>query len=284
MIASVTRLSHILAVFDEFSLFIDRKNILKMMSPHRFGTNGARNVVHKAQRWVVCLCEFNYTIEHIPGESNTWADMLTRWASFPFESFPARRLSSLRVLLIKEEHPELPSIAAMAESQVKQLPGQQSEYRIDKIDDHYVWVNEAGQLHIPPGDTSMQLRICMATYCGRGGHRGATAATQLVAENVTSPTMEADIDSFVENCLFCHLSSAGQKVPWPLEHQAHAGKVGELLHFDFLCIGKSDSGHKYILIMKDDLCGYNFLHYCVRAEAEFTVEVLEEHFRRSSQF
>eukprot|EP00177_Eucheuma_denticulatum_P003008 GFKZ01005409.1.p1 GENE.GFKZ01005409.1~~GFKZ01005409.1.p1 ORF type:complete len:229 (+),score=13.11 GFKZ01005409.1:491-1177(+) len=168
VIASVSRLSHILAACDEFSLSTDHKNILYMMSPHRFDTNVARHVAHKTQRWAVRLCDFKYTIEHITGESNTWADMLTRWASVPFEPFPAHRMASLRVQFITEELPELPSIAAIAESHAKQPPGHQSEYRIDKIDDHDVRVNETGQLYMPPGDTSTQLHICVAAHCGHG--------------------------------------------------------------------------------------------------------------------
>ena len=31
-------------------------------------------------RWALKISEFRYVIEHVPGERNVWADMLTRWA------------------------------------------------------------------------------------------------------------------------------------------------------------------------------------------------------------
>lgn len=49
-----------------------------MMSPIRFNANVARHIVHKVQRWALRLSEFDFTIEHIPGEHNVWADILTR--------------------------------------------------------------------------------------------------------------------------------------------------------------------------------------------------------------
>ena len=116
VIASIIRLSHILAACAEFSLFTDHKNILYMLSPTRFDTNVVRHTVHKTQRWALRLAEFNYTIEHISGESNTWADMLTRWATADNSIYPARRMSSLTVPLIMEKFPEMPSVGLIAES------------------------------------------------------------------------------------------------------------------------------------------------------------------------
>ncbi len=68
IVASVTRLSHILAACGEFSLFTDHKNILYMLSPTQFNANVARHIVHKAQRWALRLAEFTFTVEHIPGD------------------------------------------------------------------------------------------------------------------------------------------------------------------------------------------------------------------------
>ena len=138
-------------------------------------------------------------------------------------------------------------------------------------------MNDAGQIYIPTDDTEMQLRICVAAHCGLDGHRGATATKQIVREKVTWPTIDADLDSFIQGCHVFLLSASGQKVPRPLGQQEHAKKVSELLHFDFLYIGESGSGHTYILILKDDFSGYVLLRPCAKAGAETTVEVLVEY-------
>ena len=81
-----------------------------MLLPSRFNANVARNVAHKTQRRALRLSEFHYTVEHIPGEHNVWADMLTRWAAPGKEYSGARRVSSFRAPLITEEKPDLPSL------------------------------------------------------------------------------------------------------------------------------------------------------------------------------
>lgn len=89
IISSVIRLSRILVACGEFPLFTDHKNILYMLSPTRFNANLAWHVVHKVHRWALRLSEFNFTIEHIPGESNVWADIFTRWAAPGYDKPPA---------------------------------------------------------------------------------------------------------------------------------------------------------------------------------------------------
>lgn len=73
-------------------------------------------------RLALRLAEFNYTVEHIPEESNLCADILTRWASPQNLLFPARRVSAFRGPTISEKRPELQSVQAIAEAQGNQPP------------------------------------------------------------------------------------------------------------------------------------------------------------------
>ncbi len=81
IVASVTRLSHILAGCENSLCSPDHKNILYMLSPTRFNANVTRHIVYKTQRWALRLSEFNFTMEHIPVAFNTWADLLTPWGA-----------------------------------------------------------------------------------------------------------------------------------------------------------------------------------------------------------
>lgn len=133
IVACVTRLARILAAFGEFSLFTDHKNILYMLSPTCFNANVARHIVHKTQPWALRLAEFNFTVENVPGELNTWADMLTRWAAPGNTEFPARRVSALQVPLITEYLPELPSVYVMqSRKQPIHLPAATSHSRLHR--------------------------------------------------------------------------------------------------------------------------------------------------------
>lgn len=298
IIASVIRLAHILVVCGEFSIFTDHKNILYMMAPTRFQANVARHIAHKVQRWAIRLSEFHYTVEHIPGHCNIWADMLTRWAAPGYSKYPARKMGAIRVPLITEERPDLPTLKAIAESQRRYPPSDREieSYNLKKLSaspefqklhalsseqlqsEGDAWISDDGKLYIPKEDEEIQLRIIVAAHCGFGGHRGYTSTVKLMKEKVFWKTLDSDVKFFVQGCFICLLSDSGQKVPRPLGHQLHADKVGELLHFDYLYIGESKNAKEYILILKDDFSGYVFLRACKHADAETTAEVLLEYF------
>ena len=101
-----------------------------MMSPTRYNSNLARHVLHKVQRWALRLVEFNFSIEHFPGESNVWADVLTRWAAPGYDKSLARRISAMKVLLLTEDKPELPTLKVIVASQAKYPNPNNSDYSL----------------------------------------------------------------------------------------------------------------------------------------------------------
>ncbi len=277
IVASTIRLSHNLVACGEYSLFTDHKNLLYMLSPSRFNTSVARHVVNKVQRWALRLAEFNFTIEHIPGESNVWDDILTRWAAPNFDKSPARRLAAIRVTLRIKDKPKLPSLEIIAKSQEK-YPPTDDQGLIRSSDVPPLWKYPNGRIYIPKKDQDLQLRIAISAHCGLGGHRGYTTTCYVIKERVNWEGMEEDVKAFVKGCMVCLLSSSSDKVRRPLGSQIHAEKVRELLHFDYLYVGESSNNKEYILILKDDFSGYCFLRACEKADAETTAEVLMEYF------
>lgn len=64
----------------------------------------------------------------------------------------------------------------------------------------------------------------------------------------------------------------------------HTDKVGELLHFDYIYIGKSSDEKEYILILKDYFSRCVFLLSCANADTETNAEVLIEYLLHSCQY
>lgn len=246
-----------------------------MLSPTQFNATVARNIVHKVERWALRLSEFNFTIEHIPGESNVWGDFLTRWAAPGYDKSPARRISAIQVPLLTEDKPGLPSVEMLAALQKEHPLSKNRNYTLSS-EDHQLWIDENGKLYISVNDEEIQLRIAVAAHCGLGGHGGYTTTCQIIKENMYWETMDEDIKAFVQSCLVRKLFSSGDKIRRPLGSQLHAVKVSELLHFDYLYIGESFNQMEYILILKDDFSGYCFLRACKTADTETTAEVLNE--------
>jgi hypothetical protein len=63
-------------------------------------------------------------------------------------------------------------------------------------------------------------------------------------------------------------------VPTPMSETLQSDQVGEILHFDYMYMGPSQSGEMYWLILKDDAASYIWLIACKRADTETTVRAL----------
>lgn len=112
----------------------------------------------------------------------------------------------------------------------------------------YVGLNST--MYKPDKDEDLQVRICTAVHCEHGGHPEIIATTNLIKQNVFWSTMQSEINSYVQGCMFCICSSKGLRVPLPLCQHIHATKVPDLLHFDYFYIGESRSHDEYIIILK----------------------------------
>ena len=51
--------------------------------------------------------------------------------------------------------------------------------------------------------------------------------------------MEEHVTEFVNHCLHCMDSKAGEKVTRPLGETMHSTRPGEVVHFDYLYVGAS---------------------------------------------
>lgn len=60
------------------SIFTDHANLVYLFDPYGRNPGIARHTASKLMRWALKLSVFRYVIEHVPGERNVWADMLTR--------------------------------------------------------------------------------------------------------------------------------------------------------------------------------------------------------------
>ena len=60
-------------------VFTDHRNLLFIFAPVALEPALGRHIVGKVQRWALYLSRFTYVIEHVDGEKNVFADILTRW-------------------------------------------------------------------------------------------------------------------------------------------------------------------------------------------------------------
>jgi hypothetical protein len=86
--------------------------------------------------------------------------------------------------------------------------------------------------------------------------------------------MRSGIASFCQTCLHCLSTIGGTRGTRPMGHALHADKPNDLIHFDFLYLGKRSTGDIYVLILKDDASGFIWLLPCKSADADTTADAL----------
>ncbi|KAG3092615.1 hypothetical protein PI124_g15604 [Phytophthora idaei] len=108
------------------------------------------------------------------------------------------------------------------------------------------------RIWIPDGATDMQMRVCMVGHFGIAGHRGTKVTLKQISEKFVWTKMANDIEFFVRRSLHCASTLGGPPQPRPLGEAMHADKPNELIHWDYLFMGKSDVELEYVLVIKDD--------------------------------
>ena len=101
---------------------------------------------------------------------------------------------------------------------------------------------DAGQVIIPEKAVDLILRLCVVAHSGIAGHQGLSNTAQTLAEHFWWPTLKADAEKFVRECIHCLCTRGGIVTPRPWGEQVHGTKPNEVLHFDFLSLGLSSTG------------------------------------------
>ncbi|GMF60915.1 unnamed protein product [Phytophthora fragariaefolia] len=76
IVKACTDLEYLLQRERGFMLFCDHANLIYIFAPH---VELKKHVRDRLQRWAMRLCGFRFTIEHVAGETNVWADIISRW-------------------------------------------------------------------------------------------------------------------------------------------------------------------------------------------------------------
>lgn len=234
-----------------------------------------RHKVLKAVRWALYLSFFNYRIEHVPGTSNTWPDIMKRWMR-GYRKAPATRritpvipFSGVTTSPDSDEFtwPDFDEISAAQSKHAAQAPKD-----ANASSSMLLLVN--GAAWIPDDAVDLKLRLLTIAHSGTAGHRGVDPTWHALRNQFSWTDQRDDVRNFVSFCLLCLLSKTGNKIPSPLSSTIHASRPNEVIHFDYLFLGQSEKEEKYAMIGKDDLSGYIWLDTTASADSEHAADVL----------
>ena len=66
-------------LWDGLDIFCNHRNMAYIFSPQSCGATLSKAGSQRLAGWRTCMNQFNYAIQHIPGEGNHWGDLLSRW-------------------------------------------------------------------------------------------------------------------------------------------------------------------------------------------------------------
>ena len=272
IVESMTRLEH-LTVGRVVSIFTDHATLVYLFDPIGQNPGIARHTASKLMRWALRLSSYSYVIEHISGDKNVWADMLTRWAAPSNQTVCSMRIKSMIFAPISphlETTYDWPKMRDVRESQ--QASSEAAPRRFTQQNGLYI--DSKHVYWIPSNDDQMKTRILVAGHAGIAGHRGISTTKEGIVQHFWWKNCHDDIESFVKSCLHCLLTASNDIIPRPLGHALHASRPNEIIHFDFCYIMQGEQDQAYVLVIKDDFSGYVWLLPAKNADSSTTADGL----------
>lgn len=266
------KLDNMLLGHSNTHVFTDHRNLLFVFAPLVLEPALDRHIVSKVQRWALYLSRFNYVIEHIKGEDDVFADILTRW----LRGYRNEKAMLCSVLLQKAEQ-LVPAADSIVWPDIEVIRASQTHHPrcegalLDKADG--LW-KKGNLIWIPQEDLELHLKIIVFSHCGTVGHRGMDATKSIILERFWWPTVEKDVEKLVRGCYHCITTRTGEVVPRPLGHAIHGEHANEVVHIDVLYMGQGVDGKKYVLIIRDDLSPYIWIWPTSDTTAESAAEAL----------
>lgn len=214
---------------------------------------------------------FNYICIHLSGIENDWADLFGRLSAPP----GIRRIISVSPLASSQDEDlfwqKADAVRELQQYYISNLPR-------DMKRDSGFYINESGAAWIPDPAEDFKLRVCIAGHTGPGGQRGTLATTKAIRKHFVGSNMRSDIQTFVKACIHCISPTDGQKIPRPLGASIHETRPHDLLRFDHIEIAPSNTGEKYILMLRDKFSTYDWLISFASTKAENAADAIIEWF------
>lgn len=284
VVQSFRKMSHLFACDDTTTVFTDHRNLLFTFHPSALDSSLGRHKIMKVIRWAIFLSTFSYTIQHIAGDENVMADILTRWMRGYRGHYPTvRRLRDAQHQLRVNTAPEPDSTTWPTRLQLLSAQQQSAEEpKSNLTTDTDGLLRIRGAVWIPSDAHEMQLKLLTVAHAGTAGHRGTEATMATISSSFRWKYMRRDVEDFTAECILCLLSKTGERIPRPLATTLHGDKPNQVLHFDYLFLGTSAAGDMYTLVLKDDLSGYAWLESSERATADHASKILSRWIRTFS--
>ena len=235
---TMQKLDYLLQMKKPFKLFCDHKNLISVFSPKTI----SKPTAQKLQRWALDIQRFQYVIEHIKGEDNIWADIMTRWgAGVKTEVSDVRAVRRLTAHVPDFVRVRPLQSADFLWSTVDEIKDRQKNLSISGenkiVNDDGLLIDKKGKILIPADDTELKMRLCVIAHSGgNSGHLGYKATVQKLTQFFHWKNCVDDVRQLCKACLHCLPTRGGMREPRPFGTAVHGQARNEVLHMDWIYI------------------------------------------------
>ena len=275
IVEAVDRLKYLLIRPNGFRLYIDHRNLRFMFNA---SSSVKLNVRARRDRWSLKLQGYRFDIEHVPGELNVWADLLSRWGQRAYDKKPNHSVKKGKLqrltyrgnvgkrkvtrhtaspVVLPMNKMEWPTKARIIECQANAENSPAIANNVEVDEDGIKRVD--GVIWIPDENIKMQKIITIIAHYGASGHNGSDATRKKVETNYCWTNIKSTVDDIVMDCILCRIGKGERPTRIHLgEHPVPTGP-NEQVHFDFYYVGESASGETYLLVIRDGFSRYTML-------------------------
>lgn len=196
-------------------VYTDHRNLLFIFHPRALQPNVQSYVVAKAQRWALYLSQFEYDIEHIPGELNDLPDLLTRWAKGYRQTLKVCRISVGSYDLLPSASDPDSIWPTMADVRDVQRKNNEVAPKHATLKEGLLRIRD--KIWIPSNAHALQLTLMVIAHTANAGHRGIESTVARLQERFHWNGMRKDAETFIQARIHCISSRAGYLVPRPLQ-------------------------------------------------------------------
>ncbi|KAE8978399.1 hypothetical protein PR001_g24855 [Phytophthora rubi] len=248
-----------------FHVYCDHSNLIQMFSPDK---EVKQHVKGKLQRWALKLVGCRYVIHHIAGESNLWADIISRWGQpaspEAMEPLAVKRVTTRSSQTLSELRPlQDDEFTWPTRSEIVRVQQQHKDDAPDGVVETSDGIQLDGKLWLPSKAKALLKRLFMVAHCGPQGHRGVNVMVELLERRFVLAKVRPTVTRFINQCLLCKHVKGGLVIQrnWTVDRAV--AQRNECLHLDYLYLGESYGATKYVLVLKDELT-----HYCELVAAD----------------
>ncbi|KAH9110401.1 hypothetical protein AeMF1_014779, partial [Aphanomyces euteiches] len=205
VVESCKRLDYLVVRPGGFRLFTDHRNLVYMFNPRGSNSGMAKYQADKLQRWALVMSTFPYTIECLPGDTNVWGDLLSRWGSAQSSRTIARVRKLLHVVSpLQQNDFEWPMAKSILEAQTLAIErGGSTPPGVAWSNEDSFHMDDQGRIWVPDDAVDLQQRLCVIAHQGAAGHRRVAATVKSVSDKFWWATLAQDVETFVKACLHC---------------------------------------------------------------------------------